>query len=502
MSLRLILSVIILSAFGTAFAVVEKPSMREISEQVQPNYAEAPKPIQTLYEGDEEEQPPKTKLDREEEARLVFTALPYGHSLLGNIGGTAVITSPFIHSRYDFGGSGLIVNYSSIGKDVAALRQRQNFENQMHEAGMHLPGYPLLEISGDLETRVFAGRNFSGRHISDIDISNAEVDFQALANPWFTGFMTFAYDNAPPARGSHRVSNSDAFLDQGFIILGNLNRSPFYASAGQLFVPFGAFSSYLISNPINKKLFRTKARAITLGYQDNQITGDGLYASVYTFRGDTREGNFKPGAASRKPSANVNQYGGNIGYTTYYGDLRANFGASYIRNAADSDGMQATGAGGGRFGGFGTSSATEVLSHRVPAYDLRAKFSYHGYSLLTEYSSVTEAFSPVDLTFNGRGAKPSAYHVEGVYSFDMWNRPSTFAIGYDHSKESLGLNVPENRYAAAINSSIWRNTLLTVEYRHEQNYGRSDRASGSSGPVFAAPGQISNAVVGQFDIFF
>ncbi|MBB72432.1 MAG: hypothetical protein CMF50_08545 [Legionellales bacterium] len=426
-------------------------------------------------------------------------ALPYGTHELASLGGTAVITSPFIHNRAAEDGSDLITNYSSINKDVAALHQRANFKNQMEAAGLELPHYPILELSGELEGTVLGQRNFDGSHENDINFTAAELDMQALFNNWLTGFMNFKYDDSPPAAGA-RVNNSNVFLDQGFITLGDFNKSPLYATIGQVYVPFGQYDSYLISDPLNKTIFRTKGRPIVAGYRSPGDTG--AYGAAFIFRGDTREGAFDPTADERSPNEHVNQYGLNAGYAFDLGALHSDFGASYINNIADSSGMQGTSAPSTQFQGFGDNSTTEVLRHRVPGVDGRAEFSLYDFDLISEYTTATRAFSPLDMTYNGSGAKPRAGHIEGIYNFSLFGKSSNVALGYNRSWESLALNVPRERYAAALNVSIWQNTLATLEVRHDKNYGMHDTASGAGGAVFSPLGKESNAITGEFDVYF
>ena len=53
------------------------------------------------------------------------------YSELIHLGGTPVISSPFVNMYENYSGSDLIVNYSSINKDLATLRQRKSYENLM-----------------------------------------------------------------------------------------------------------------------------------------------------------------------------------------------------------------------------------------------------------------------------------------------------------------------------------------------------------------------------------
>lgn len=429
-----------------------------------------------------------------------LTQIPYGYSFLNNIGGTAVVTAPFIQSRYQFGGGGLITNYSSIDKDVSVLRQRKEFYNEMTAMGFLMPGYPLLEISGQLNMQVNATRPYDGDTTSDINLSTAELDFQALINPWFTGFLSFIYNSLEPSDGGNRVTNSTVLVDNAFITIGNLNQSPFYMTMGQIYVPFGQFDSYMISNSTPKTLFRTLARPILFGYQSQ---GDvGPYGTVYVFRDDIQTGMVSPDGVVESSSDHLKTVGADLGYVFEIGKLLTDVRVSYISNVADSLGMQFTGAPSSRFEGFGISGVNEVIEHRVPGVDVLGEFFYEDFALIAEYATATREFSPVNLSFNGDGAQPQALHVEGVYTFDMWARPSSLAIGYDHTRDALGLNVPESRASITLNTSIWRNTLASLEFRHDTNYDGDDTASGTLSPIFGPTGRISNAVTGQFNIYF
>ena len=425
-----------------------------------------------------------------------FTGTPYGHTLLANIGGTAVITSPFINSRYDYKGSALIVNYSSINRDSSMLMQRRSFANQMKNMGFPIPAYPILELSGDIEGSIVDFRTFSGRQFNTIELSNAELDMQALAGDWFTGFMSFAYSSGPAAQGG-RVFNSNLFLDNGFLTIGNFNKQPYYGTIGQVYVPFGQFDSYCISDPLNKMIFRTKARALTLGYQSMEM--EGPYASIYAFQGPTRTGSYEPDALTRSRSSHINTFGANYGHLFQIGALSGLYGVSGITNVANSLGLQLTPVTGR---GFGASTADSVLRHRVPGYDGRLELYYDAWNLIGEYSAAARSFSPLDMSFNGQGAKPSAYHLEAVYNFDRFRRPTNIAFGYGHSFESLAIGIPAKRMSITMNTTFWRNTLASLEFKHDVNYAASDTASYSDGPIIRRTGKIANAVTAHFDIFF
>ncbi len=79
----------------------------------------------------------------------------------------------------------------------------------------------------------------------------------------------------------------------------------------------------------------------------------------------------------------------------------------------------------------------------------------------------TEAFREQDLSFNGKGAKPQAVQGELDMTFTAFNRPSSIGFGYQWSKEALALNLPKQRWIGVFNISIWKDTVESIEYRHD-----------------------------------
>ena len=434
-----------------------------------------------------------------------LAAEPYGgRGDLANIGGTAVITAPFIKSDRQFGGYDLIVNYSSVKKNIAIMQQDKNFVNEMTSLGLALPNYPLLELSGNIEA---LGMRVSGPNSAgNLNLSNAELDMQARINTWTSGFMSFAY-NSGPSSGGNPISNSNLFLDNAFINIGNFDRSHYYGTVGQLYVPFGSYRTYGVTDPFTKTLFRTKGRALILGYNSTQPTG--LDASVYGFNGAVQTGDVNLNASdddtTTMPNDNVilNTYGGDLTYHfAFSSNTNVGLSVSGISNIADSSGMQSTPLPSNQFQGFGESSQTEILKHAVPGADLRFDVTSYDFEFIGEHGLATQSFSSQDLMYNGEGAQPTATHLEGDYNFKIYSRPSAFGLGYDQSNQALALGVPKRAFMATISSSILRNTVLNLELQHYINYSSNDTAGGNNGVVFYSDGGSGNGIFLQLDAYF
>ncbi len=105
---------------------------------------------------------------------------------------------------------------------------------------------------------------------------------------------------------------------------------------------------------------------------------------------------------------------------------------------------------------------------------------------------------------NGHGAKPSAVDTQLSYAFPILdNRPSAVAIGYAHSEQSMAMGLPVSRYSLVMNTSLWRNTLQAIEFRHDRMYPASS-TGGNAGdtPAAAATGKCDNAITTTFDYYF
>lgn len=409
--------------------------------------------------------------------------------------GTPVTTSPYLgtHSAYD--GSNLIVNMPLVGQDVQILKQRQHLDESLAKEKLTMPKHPIIQLSGQLEAVLQGRHNYTGPTESDATLTTAEIDIAALFNAWSTGFMALTYDDSKTS--PTRVANSRLFLDRGFMTIGDLYQSPFYFTIGQYYMPFGNYNTYLVTDPLTKTLGRIRSRGITLGYQHQGATG--VFANLFAFKGDTRAGS----------SSEINRFGGTLGDDFAIKELTGTIGASVVNDLAESTGMQSTGAPGANFGGFGTTEDSERLNHEVPGVDAYTNLSLGPVAFLGEYTGATKDFSASNLSFDNHGAKPQAMHAELDYTFDT-KKPTNLSVAYDHTWQALGINLPEQRYSATLNVSWWRDTVESLEVRHDINYGTGNTATGNATsrgglPVtadLAALGRAATIVTAQLAFYF
>lgn len=400
-----------------------------------------------------------------------------------------VSLSPYAAIQTTYSPHNLIVKLVNANSDLQLLWQKKEIANYYVSHGIKfLPNRPVVALSGALEGQVWYNRDYTGGGKSDIDLTKAEFDAVSYFGSWVTGAMFIQYSNSAPAAGSGaRVTNSKLNIDTGFINVGNLDRTPWYATIGQIYVPFGQYNNYMVTDPWTKILARTKERAAVVGYSK-----DGWSAAVYGFKGDTYTGD---------RNSIVNNGGANIYYRGTWRDITASAGTSYIYNLADSIGLMSNGdSTSGHFTGF---KSAEHIDHAVPAINLRGALTYSDYDFLAEYINAVKSFKYTDLGFNGKGASPQALDIEANYNFKIMGKTSSAAIGYDRTWEALAANLPKHTAFVEFATEWFKSTIESIEYRHDWNYSKSDSATGGGVAAYSPDGaKTRNLITAQFGVYF
>lgn len=395
-------------------------------------------------------------------------AVPSSYTLLPYI---TVSTSPYVAQQTAYDASDIWSQQSTMNEDLFLLQYKQQLEHSLEQFNRTLNQRPILEISGAIEGMAIQSSNYADNSSNgDINLNTAELDFNAMVSKWATAFMSIEFDSAPPVTGN-RVVNSRLYLSRGFATIGNLDYAPVYFTIGQMYLPFGRYSSNMITAPLTLTLGRVNDRAALLGYSHG-----GLYASVYVY----------PGIDANSTDTVFHAGGVNAGYKFQpIPQLNVNIGGGLISDMTDSQGIGNTGASAPQFPGFvnlpvgipNVGSNQYPFGHTVPGGDVHTEISYGPWSLAAEFLGATRSFAYQDLTYNGQGADPKATHIELSRSFLIINQSYTAGAAYGHSWESVGLNMPQQSFIGYLRTSYWKNTIEAIEFRHDDDYSTNDTST-------------------------
>ena len=88
-----------------------------------------------------------------------------------------------------------------------------------------------------------------------------------------------------------------------------------------------------------------------------------------------------------------------------------------------------------------------------------------------------------------------------------FTKPSSLGLSYQWSQDTLAINLPKHRISGVFNISIWKDTIESLEYRHDIDFNVNDYANGISAPGLfnqntLGTGRTADAVVAQIGVFF
>jgi len=407
-----------------------------------------------------------------------------------------ITTVPYLSRHLAYSGSDLLYNVSSVNEDLILLRQKKDLILAMDKAGYPLHR-PLVQVSGSLAGQFYSSGAFTpnssgGNATSGFALSTAEIDFNAIASRWATGFMALDFNGSPVSTGNRNPTGT-IYLQRGFLTIGNLDAFPLYFTMGEMYSPFGAYTNSMVSTPMTQSMMEIRTPTAILGFSKG-----GYFASFYGYSGSQTSGG----------DNTVKQCGADTGFkTTFHGTDSFSVGAGWVSNIADSQGMQSTGYSttNGQFAGFGVGSATNALVHTVGGADANGSLVVGPVTLIGEYMTATQSFAQTDLSFNNAGASPSAEHAEIDYLFPYFAKKYGAALGvsYDHTAQALALNLEQNKYAVYLNANIWRETIESVEYNYQTDYaaGTTSRGEGATAPIVGT-GKGVNTFLMDVGVYF
>lgn len=304
-----------------------------------------------------------------------------------------------------------------------------------------------IELSGVVEVGAYAGEGYTGDDYSDLTVDTASVGITAQLNDYSSAEISLLYEE--DATDLEVDTASITFAKEG---------NPFSLQLGQTYLPFGAFSTSLVNDPLTLELAETRETAAIAGLSENGFT-----AQTYVFNGDVDHD-----SASNNTLQN---WGARLAYDSEPENAGMGVGMDYISNIADSDGIQ----------GFVEDSVPDA---NLWLRDERGAWAAHGYvnwgpvNVTAEYV-LSEDFSAIErFTAPGMGESPEAWQLEAAYTTQLFDREYIFAMAWQESEDALFLELPERRQSVGVSTALDEKTTLGLEIWRDKDYGVKEGGTG------------------------
>lgn len=331
--------------------------------------------------------------------------------------------------------------------------------------------YRNIEIAGLIEVEANYSSPYEGSSESDVTLATFELGIESQVSDWVRAGASLLYEQ----------DETDLEVDTAWITLANLERTPFFLTAGQIYVPFGAYETNLVSDPLTLEIGETRETALQIGFEHS-----GFLGSAYVFNGDSKI----------KGKDRIGSWGANLGFGQESEGRAWSIGAGYLNDLGDSDNLNAF------INDNRVAARTELLelreegddpvdfsidpTDRTGGWTLNAAATFGPFNLIGEYLSATDHFNADSLSFRERGAKPSAWNIEAGYSFEVFGKETVAAVAYQGTREALALELPQERWSLGWSVGIFNNTSVALEWAHDIDYNQRDGGTGKSANTVTA----------------
>ena len=342
--------------------------------------------------------------------------------------------------------------------------EEQVARQQGHEGGEGEEGGFLqaindhVELSALVEVEASAWGNDNGGYFghrdeadgSDVTLATVEVGLDSQLTEWSSAHVLLLYEEGE--------ENDHIIVDEATITIGNTEKYPIYMTAGKMYVPFGSFETFMISDPLTLELGETNDTAVQIGFESGPFHG-----SVYAFNGEIDE----------KGDGEINTYGAALGYIYATDEMNFDVSVHYISNIANTDGISE----------HLEDENVDEIDDYVDGISVHAHVGFGPFTLIGEYLAALDDFEHSELHFKNSGAEPEAWNLELGYSMELFERETTFAIGYQGTDEASALHLPEDMYIGSVSMELFEHTSLALEYFHAEDYDENDGGSDDDADV-------------------
>ena len=354
----------------------------------------------------------------------------------------------------------------------------------------HVSGITGLKLAYDSKRSNYADNAENNKGKLLFALPESELYFDSKLNDWSRAHIAVA-DYYDYTAATFSKSNFAMFFSEADVSMNNLAQNGhLWAKIGRQFLNFGASHSKLVTHSLTRYFYETNAPAVTVGLANLE----GFYGDVFAYQGGAYGGS---STEQLDHTNNANGYGLDFAYAQGDNQQGYNLVVDYLAD------MSTT-----LTGRWNLTTLNIVPSKQIPAVALDAYYHIGAWGFDANYVAAIVGYDPAQLSYNGRGAKPGAYGVEGSYTF-TGQHPQILALGYQGTQDALGMTVwsssypvPKSRLDISYTYTLSSNLLLQGEYRHDMDYTTGDQTSSNGSHVVQGTGNADNALLAQLKVMF
>ena len=294
----------------------------------------------------------------------------------------------------------------SLEQRVAALEEKAQIKNQ-GEAW-----YDRIALSGLIEVEASYSDPDSGSSESDIVIATAELGAEAAITEDLSANLVLLYEEGEGGIDVD-IATLNYQLGEGFSFV-----------LGQDYLPFGAYSTALVSDTLALQLGETNETALVAHYEQGGLSG-----AFYLFNGDNEE----------QGEEKIDDYGVRISFS----NDALTVGGDYTSNLANSGGL-----------------VDEINDDELAGAALFAEVKLGAITVFAEHLSALDGYAAEN------NAEPSASQLEAAIDVGRY----TYAASYQQTDEAEFLDFPEERLSIGLSTDLVDSLAVGVELARDEAY--------------------------------
>lgn len=325
----------------------------------------------------------------------------------------------------------------NLKKRIEALESQQSTSDQTDENGFDLGQISkYVTLHGLLEAEAYYAKPNDSDEESDLTLATAELSIEATLNEAVGGHLTLLYEEEDG-------EEDDIEVDEAVISLtspGQLFGQTPSVHVGRMYVPFGMFNSYMVSDPLTLEIGETQDTAALFALEgDVWVLKAGVFNGDVDADGDDNHIDNFVASFELMPVENLA------------------FGFSYINDLAESDNELVQEA--------------ALYSSNVAGGSAFLSAQCGQFGLELEYLTALDDFDSALIAIGGglTGKRPEAWNIELAW---MPTEKVQLAARYEEAND---FQEDVKRYGATASYGLHEHVIIALEYlRSDADVARDD----------------------------